>query len=252
MIKLIFCMLLLTQACFVSAENRILQADIRHRPPQMVIEHNVSSGPLKDLLDEAAENIGYKIKWRIAPFARSLKDLQNGRIDIVPRLIKTEPRQEFIDYLGPIGLQQKDILFLVRKGHEDKIQHYDDLYNYEIGVKRDTAYFEQFNNDLKLNKNLLLDDKNMSSMFAANRFNVMIVLDKDSIEHAFKKIGFTDYAYAEYKHKQNIGIFYGFSKLSPDKKIAVALEQSLLELSHSGRIKQIYLDHKLSAPTQRY
>ncbi len=252
MLKFIFCLFLLTLTNFPSAEERVLQADIRHRPPQMIINQNTSSGPLKEILDEAASEIGYKIKWRIAPFARSLKDLQNGKVDIVPRVIKTEDRQEFIDYLGPIGLQQKDIVFLVRKGHEAQLNHYDDLYKYEIGVKRNTAYFEQFNSDENLNKILLLDDKNMSSMFAANRFDIMIVLDKMAIEQAFKKIGFTDYCYANYKHRQSIGLFYGFSKLSGGLKVKPALEAALLKMSKSGRIDQIYQSHDLIAPIQRY
>ncbi|WP_076408045.1 ABC transporter substrate-binding protein [Shewanella sp. UCD-KL12] len=251
MLKLFLCLFLLTFTCISSAQEKLLTADIRHRPPQMIIDQNDSFGPLKDILNEAASEIGYKIKWRIAPFARSLKDLQNGKIDIVPRVIKTEQREKFIDYLGPIGLQQKDILFLVRKGFENRVNSYNDLYKYEIGVKRNTAYFKAFNNDLKLNKVLLLDDKNMSSMFAANRFDIMIVLDKTSIEQAFKQIGFTDYAYANYRHKQNVGIYYGFSKFSADIKVKAALEKALLDMTQSGRIEKIYQQHNALPPTQK-
>ncbi|EDQ01277.1 hypothetical protein KT99_17316 [Shewanella benthica KT99] len=103
-----------------------------------------------------------------------------------------------------------------------------------------------------LNYILLLDDRNMSSMFAAHRFDVMVVLDKDSIESAFKQINFTDFAYADYRHKQNIGIFYGLSKLSANTKVNAELSRVLLDMSQSGRITQIYQDDKLEAPLRLF
>lgn len=240
---------------FSQADDNVLHADIRHRPPEMIIDKNHSSGPLKDVLDEAAEQVGYTINWRIAPFARTLKDLQTGRVDLVPRVIKTANRQEYIDYLGPIGYQQKDIQFLVRKGQENLLSTYEDLYQFEIGVKRDTSYFPQFNTDEKLNKVLSLDDSNMSSMFAANRFDAMIVLDKQSIEIAMKQINFTDYAYADYAYEQQLGIFYGLSKQTHDQsgkqeQLHQNLNKVLHQMTDTGRVNEIYRAHKLPPPNQ--
>ncbi|MPY22631.1 amino acid ABC transporter substrate-binding protein [Shewanella psychropiezotolerans] len=252
MIRFICCLILLSISTLVSAEEKMLHADFRHRPPEMIVENNRAAGPLKDVLDEAADVIGYKIEWRIAPFARSLKGLKNGKVDLVPRVIKTSQREKFIDFLGPIGHRQKDIVFLVRKGKEKTINDYHDLYQFEIGIKRDTAYFTKFDDDKALHKILLLDDRNMSSMFAAHRFDVMVVLDKDSIESAFKQIHFTDYAYAHYRHKQNIGIFYGLSKLSANTKVNSKLSKVLLNMSQSGRVAQIYQDYKLKPPLRLF
>ncbi len=94
------------------------------------------------------------------------------------------------------------------------LNSYDDLYKLKVGVKRGTAYFDKFNHDKKIKKAISLDDKNMAKMFAANRFDTMIILDKNSIETALKKISCTDYSYANYKYIQRIGIYYGMSKKS--------------------------------------
>ncbi len=119
---------LLFMFTLVHAEENVLRADFRHRPPEMVIEGEKISGPLKDILEEAAKKIGYTIKWRTdAPFPRSLADLKKGKIDILPRTVRSEEREEFVNYLGPIGYQQKDILFLVKKGQEGLINRYEDL-----------------------------------------------------------------------------------------------------------------------------
>ena len=127
----------------LQAEDNFLQADFRHRPPEMIVEGKKMWGPLKDILEEAAKKIEYRIKWRIAPFARSLGDLKKGVSDILPRTVRTEEREVFVNYLGPIGYQQKDILFLVKKGKEDLINRYEDLKGLSIAVKRKTAYFKQ-------------------------------------------------------------------------------------------------------------
>ncbi|MDM8536003.1 hypothetical protein QUF70_04550 [Desulfobacterales bacterium HSG17] len=72
----------------------------------MVIEDEKKSGPLKDILEEAAKKLGYKIKWRNAPFPRSLSDLKKGIIDIIPRTVRTDERELFVNYLGPVGKEK--------------------------------------------------------------------------------------------------------------------------------------------------
>ena len=143
------------------AEEKILRADFRHRPPEMVIKKGKKrSGPLKDIIEEAVQKLGYKIKWRNAPFPRSLGDLKGGKIDILPRTVRTQEREKFINYLGPIGYQQKNILFLVKKGQESLINRYEDLKGLKIAVKRRAAYFKRFDEDTTLNKRENLDDDN--------------------------------------------------------------------------------------------
>jgi len=128
------------QAAF-SAE-KVLLADYRPRPPEMVVDEKTGhfSRPLIDILEEAAHKVGYSIKWRQAPFQRSLKELELGVIDVVPRVVLDEERKAFVAYLGPIGYQEKDIVFLVRKGQENLISSYEDLKKITIGVKQDAFY----------------------------------------------------------------------------------------------------------------
>lgn len=206
------------------------------------------SGPLLEILDEAAEQIGYSVRWRSAPFQRSYEELRLGSVDIVPRVILTEERKAFVAYLGPIGYQQKNVVFLVRKGEEASIQNYQDLQKHTIGTKRDTAYFKQFNEDKTIEKILSLDDENMARMFAANRFDTMIVLDIPAIEKALRDIGFRDYAYADYKYVQKIGNYYGMSKKSDHIDIYADLNAALLAMVEEGRVEQIYVKFGVLPP----
>lgn len=235
---------------FTAEGNRTLRADYRQRPPEMVIEESKGTfaGPLIDVLEEGASRLGYRVQWREAPFQRSYRDLQLGKVDVVPRVILTEERKAFVAYLGPIGCQRKDILFLVRQGEKNLLNTYEDLTRVTIGTKKDTAYFDRFNKDERLKKVLSLDDANMSRMFAAGRFDTMIVLDKGAIEKAMRDINFTDYSYANYRYAQLIGNYYGMSKKSPHINRYSGLNETLRDLARTGRVKQIYTRYNVSPP----
>jgi len=232
------------------AQDNTLRADFRLRPPEMVVDGNEKLGPLKDILEIAVKKLGYKIKWRMTPFPRSLSDLRDGKIDILPRTVKTVKREKFVNYLGPIGYQDKTIYFLVKKGFEDMIQSYDDLKSLKIAVKRKTAYFKRFNEDDSLDKTASMDDDNMVKMFDRGRFDAMAILDVDALESALKKYKITDYTYAKYKYHQRNGNYYGMSKISKHHKLYEKLNEVLLNMVKSGEITQVYKLHGIKPPLQ--
>ncbi|WP_151703142.1 substrate-binding periplasmic protein [Nitrincola alkalilacustris] len=227
--------------------SKVLRADFRHRPPEMVFDGQYSRmiSPLKDILEEAAARTGYSIHWTNRPFARSYEELQTGAIDLVPRTIRNQEREAFVAFLGPIATQRRDILFLVRPGEEGRIQSYEDLYDMTIGVKRGTAYFDRFNQDELLQKIESVDDTNMAQMFIHGRFDTMVILDQSAIEIALEKLGHSEYSYAHYRYLNEIGNYYGMSRQSPHFHIYDDLNKSLLEMVESGRIREIYEAHDL-------
>jgi polar amino acid transport system substrate-binding protein len=88
----------------------------------------------------------------------------------------------------------------------------------------------------------------MAKMFAANRFDTMIILDVPAIEKALKDIGFSDYAYADYRYVQKIGNYYGMSKQSRYIGIYPDLNAALLDLVESGRVQEIYMKYSVLPP----
>jgi len=247
-IGIVFALLVFTVPA--GAAEMVLKADFRHRPPEMIVEGERFTGPLKDILEEAAKSLGYRVEWRLAPFPRSLNDLRVGRIDIIPRTVRNDDREGFVNFLGPIGHQDKDILFLVRKGKEHSIRRYEDLGRLTIGVKLKTAYFERFDHDSTLAKEPASDDFNLARMFMGRRFDTVAVLDKAAMESALAGLTFDDYAYADYRFEQKIGNFYGMSKASPNAELFSRLDATLDEMMASGRVAEIYLQFGV-APPQR-
>lgn len=252
---LIFLLLLGIAVCsalvpaFAAVESKVLYAHFRHRPPEMIVDERTMtmSSPLKDIIEEAAEKIGYRIHWIISPFARSLHDLQVGKVDIVPRTIRTPERETFVSFLGPISTQTRDILFLVKAGEESSIQVYEDLYKLSVGVKRQTIYFERFNDDTAIHKIDSIDDENMAKMFIKGRFDTMIILDRASIEYQLNKLGFHHFSYAKYRQMNKIENYFGMSRKSAHFAAFESLNKVLVEMVHTGRVKEIYDFYGLSA-----
>ena len=229
----------------VSAKDLVLNVDVRSRPPEMVVADHHYSGPLLDILEKAARGARYGIRYRKRQFEGSLLRLMDGDIDILPRTICTPERAKRIDYLGPIGYQKKEISFLVKKGREGSIQVFDDLKKVTVGVKRGTVYFKEFDNDNDIRRIESEDDENMVQMFASNRFDTMIILDKAAAEAALKKHHIADYAYARYTYPKMIGNYYGIARHHPAKQ---TLQKILEKMVRFGRVKEIYAHHGVAAP----
>ncbi|QYJ87672.1 transporter substrate-binding domain-containing protein [Shewanella mesophila] len=224
----------------------VLNADFRPRPPEMVIdaENQHISGPLKDIIEEAANNIGFSIHWRIAPFPRSLAKLRKiGNVDIVPRVIRTNDRQMFIDFIGPISQQERNIVFVTRDDGPI-INRYEDLKNLNVGVKRGTAYFEKFDSDTQIQKTIVNDDFNLARMLEARRIDVIIVLDLPALEAELKVVEYTGYQIAGYYYPNIIGNYYGMPKNHPQAK---ALQNAILDMVKNGRVDSIYAKFGLTA-----
>ncbi len=236
--------------CARAAPDKILLADVRPRPPEMVVNETTgeNSGPLLVVLMEAARSIGYCVEWRVAPFPRSLAEIESGSVDIVPRLVVTDERKRFVQFLGPIGVKQTAIEFLLKRARTGALTSYEDLHRLTVGVKRGTAYFESFDKDTRIRRMEALDDENLAKMFQANRIDTMAVLDRAAIEKVLQELGIEDFAWAPYKVPFKLGIYFGMSKASKHIGVAGALSNALQAMARTGRIRAIYAVYGVEAP----
>ncbi len=227
-----------------SSFSDTLIGDFRHRPPEMVVDldNYQLSGSLKDVIEQAAAKLGHTIEWRVVPFIRSLDNLKNHKTDIVPRVVHTLERTEFIEYLGPIGIERYDIHFVTQL-NGPKIADYQDLRTLQIGMKRGTAYFVRFDNDTELRKTAVADDFNLARMLRAGRIDAVIVLDLPALIAELQAIEFKDYQFADYVYPNPIGNYYGMPLNHPQ---APAFNQALTEMRQDGTITNIYRKYGLS------
>lgn len=209
--KYLSALLPLIFALTCNAADDVLRVDFRERTPEMRVVDGLPSGPLVSVLETAAQRVGVELHWRQAPFLRSLDDLRTGRIDLVPRVLLTQQRREYIHFLPSIGNQQLNVRFVVRPGEEARLSRYEDLYDLSLGVKRGTAYFEPFDSDDLLGRAYASDDAQLAAMFRAGRLDTIAVLDRIPMEAQFRAMEFRDYSYARYVHQQILGNHFGAS-----------------------------------------
>ncbi len=227
------------------SENSILKIDTRHRPPEIFTDGKKHWGPLLDIIKEAAEKAGYKVKFQKRQGGVSLKKLAEGEIDILPRVQCTKKRAKLFNFIGPIGFQEKVIFFMVKPGKEDSIKTFGDLKKFMVGVKRGTYYFKEFNENREIQKIESHDDDDMVKMFKAGRFDVVAVLDRGALDTSLKKHNITGYVFAEYKYYKRIGNYYG---ISSNNRAKDKLQKALEDMVVSGRVKEIYMKNDAKPP----
>lgn len=233
------------------AAEEVLRVDFRERPPEMRAVDGLPSGPLISVLETAAQRLGVRLRWRQAPFLRSLDDLRSGRVDLVPRVLLTEERRAYIHYLPSIGSQRLNIRFVVRPGREGGLKRYEDLHRLSVGVKRGTVYFQPFDGDERLAKVYASDDAQLAAMFRAGRLDTIAVLDVMPMETQFAALGFDDYSYAQYAHEQLLGNHFGASLKryqSDRRELYDRLAGELERMREQGEISLIYHRYGVPAP----
>jgi len=244
------CIIIICLNSSVTAKNIVIKADCRQRPPEMTydIKQKKCSGPLIDILNMAVNEVGAEVKWTRRPFQRSYSFLKRGKIDILPRVIKTKERKKDVKYFTAIGYQVKNIVFAVKKGHESDIQTFQDLQNFRICAKRGTAYFDEFNDNSSIYKVNCIDDTVLTKKFIRGRCAAAIILDIKAFEKVMKSMKFEDFTYAKYQYENKIGNHFAMSLKSINFKLFDKINNRLKQMNASGQINQIYQNYHLKPP----
>ncbi len=130
------------------AKNGYMLACIDEYPPYQYLgstPHGVHITALKKL----AQIFNKQIQFIESPnFARCVRMLKNGEVDVIAGLNKSKEREEFA-YFAPYRVEE-DHVVISNKASE--IIDYKSLQGKVIGVSRGTTYFRKFNDDNTLNK----------------------------------------------------------------------------------------------------
>ncbi len=224
----------------VSPGEKVLLADFRMRPPHMYIRDNRPHGPLVTIIETAAANLGYRVEWRFRTFQKSVRGLMDGETDIVPRLYRTEARERFVHYLGPVSRETKTVRFIVPEEYADRIRTYEDLAQRSIGLKEDGHYFNRLDEDPSLRKLTATGDNDLALMFKNGRIDTIAVYDHEIMEAALKSLNVSSYAHARFKVSEKTGIYYALSRKSPLQALSGPLSKQLSGMLKDGTIDRIY------------
>jgi polar amino acid transport system substrate-binding protein len=211
--------------------------------PFIFVNQNKFSGISIDYIRELTKRMNVNLVIKPIPWARSLKMLKYGQIDAVINMVETKERKEYITFTNPPYIELTT-RFYIRKNGKDLIKNYEDLYKYQIGTVRGSAYFEPFNSDTKINKYGVTSEPQLLAMLAKDRFRVIIGTDPQ-VDYEIAQKGYKDIiTKASYNPKNLVQIRVGISKKSSFIKDLDSINDYTKEIIEEGLIdkyRQKYL-----------
>lgn len=133
---------------FALAEEKPLKAFAVKAPPFYILDDAGKwSGIYVDVIQALAEEAGYQVVFEELPWARGLKYLETGEIDIMSGLSKSSEREKVMHFLGVHGYEQEVIVVKKENAPHIQLQTLDDFakegYVWGIGLKN--FYSDEFN-----------------------------------------------------------------------------------------------------------
>jgi len=107
-------------------------------------EKGIWSGLSIELVEALLKEAGYTPSYEPLPFARALKYMQEGKIDMMLNMTITEERKAFMDFIGP--QLDETIVLVIKKDSDFNITSLDDLKKLpqSIGIERGRVYGKAF------------------------------------------------------------------------------------------------------------
>ncbi|WP_432467295.1 substrate-binding periplasmic protein [Agarivorans sp. Z349TD_8] len=176
------------------------------------------------------------------PFARRLRSLELGSIDISAGLHKTKDREKSLYFLKPPYLDSSRHFFVLRKQELLPLARYKDLYALRVGVKLGASYFEPFDHDSKMTKVSLNDNSACLELLYRNRLDACIVGEVGRHFALNGKVWKGRFKLASFQGGNDTPVYIAISKRSSLYVEREQLDALLQGLTDSGEIRQVIDD----------
>jgi len=224
-----------------SGQNRRLIMVTEQWPPFRMNDSNSPSGFRGidiDITNKLSESLGISIDIQRHPWARALELMRSGQADMVTGIAYTPERETFMHYV-PVSYYAVRPVFYTQKGKGHLIQSYKDLYGPSVGYSLNSAYFEPFNSDSKINKVGLSTEEQLMKVLALGRIDITIGTDPN-ISYDVARLGYRDILEpTSYQPPNKTELFIALSRKSGAIDFAQEIEQALRRLMTNGTIDKI-------------
>jgi len=231
-------------------ERPKLIVTFRDVPPDMTVySPGRHSGPLRYVLEEAADRIGYAIEWKGLSFSRSLTGLADGSVDIVPSAHhKTEEREKDAIFSVSLGQQLRPVFFALHIDNPATIKTMADLKGHTVGYLKGSFYFAEFNTSTHFKKIAYADNRSLMLGFLKGAVDIIVMNNKKAAERELAPLGYNKYKYAELVVNDKPEMYFLYSRISQKKELFEHLDQVLVQMKNEGLIADIYRSFEADAP----
>lgn len=216
-------------------------------PPYQYEENGQVTGIAVDIVQEAAQKLGYTIEVQLLPWKRALKNAETGEADGVVSALFTEERAQYLYYTSEPLFEVRTVIFAPKDSSVTQLKSLNDLIGKRIGVVSGYSYGEEFDNFSGLQKYACKDDAVLARNLERGRIDVAVA-HEFVFKFASRNIGLQD-RFKEVYTLSQYPSYLVFSK-APGKKgqpLTEEFNQVLIEMKNSGRIDAIistYLEAK--------
>lgn len=231
------------------AEVIVRVPDKNTYPPFFIQDQNGQWGGLSIELVEALLNeTEFTPLYKPLPFARGLKSMQQGKIDIMLNMTITKERQEFMHFLGP--QLDESIFLVVQKGSNFSITQLDDLKKLPkpIGVERGKVYADAFETKRATDKDFRRRleevtevDRNEKKL-RANRISGFLGYGYNVFYQIRTNPLYKNFSVHPFLINQN-WVYFGFSKKTVSKEQLQMFQQAFNKASKKDVFKAIRLKY---------
>jgi ABC-type amino acid transport substrate-binding protein len=161
---------------------------IDHYPPLQILSEQ-PKGESIAALKELAKLLGHNLEFIPGPnFARCLRMLELGQVDVLAGLVDDPSRYHFANF---VPYQADDNYIFVSHIDSPDIVNFDDLSKYVVGITKNTKYFKELEYEQAINKVLIKDIASGLKMLLRKRIDV-IVTSKAVLQSTQSELGDID------------------------------------------------------------
>ncbi|WP_294409275.1 transporter substrate-binding domain-containing protein [Pseudoalteromonas sp.] len=225
---------------------------VDHAPPYgMISDDGKVSGAIVDIMREMQPSLPIKFEYVACPFSRCLKMLEQNELDVMGGLIRTEAREQKMQFLTPPYMMlSSSFVFYAKADSELKINNYQDLVGKRIAIMRGAAHFPRFDTDKTLTKIEALSEHNAFEMLLKNRVDLVIAVE-ETADHAsvFLQRPSQEIVKMPYRYKDIIYGHIALSKQFASSSLAEKIQERLNTLVLNGRLTELVKSYNLPPVT---
>ena len=237
-----------------AAADCVMMVRMDEDPPYLrVLPDGRAGGVNADVVREALKRIGCRADFRALPFSRSLKELEEGTLDIVPDLFRTPEREAYTRYSRTANRVPNRLFVRAADRARWSILSFEDLprLGIKLGIEAGalaSPNFAQVEADPQFRAIVtpVRTHESLWRMLSAGRIDA-VILDEQSARWELTHFGYagtivgTDFIAAA------APAYFGFSRASVREDQVRAFDRAVEDMRHDGTLAAILATYGLEA-----